>query len=420
LTSPLARAIDTLLAVRAGARLDEALAPALAGMESADAGRIQDVCYGVIRHDRWLEAVLARLAPRGVADEWLATLLHIALYQLAHTRTPAYAVVDGAVRAARGGERARAAGFVNAVLRQYQRGASELGPESFPRRVALDLPDWWREKLDRQWPEQAGDMARVAHLPPPMTLRVNRRRMDARTYRVHLRDSGLDAEALGPHTLMLTRAAPVERLPGFDRGWVSVQDAGAQRAAELLDVHDGMRVLDACAAPGGKTGHILELADCELTALEPDTRRLARLRSNLDRLGLRATLVEGDAGDPVGLPANARFERILADVPCSGSGVLRRHPDIKWRRHPRDLARFARTQARILDGVWSLLAPGGKLLYATCSVFAEENASRIADFLSRHADARPGILSGEAVGELTLLPDDRHDGFYYALLEKAV
>jgi 16S rRNA (cytosine967-C5)-methyltransferase len=416
--SPLARAIDTLLAVRAGARLDNALAPALAGMESADAGRIQDVCYGVIRHDRWLEAVLARLAPRGVSDDWLASLLHIALYQLAHTRTPAYAVVDGAVRAARDGDRARAAGFVNAVLRQYQRGAGELGPASFPEQVALDLPDWWREKLALQWPDRMRDMARVAHLPPPMTLRINRRRMDAPTYLAHLRDNGLDAEALGPHTLMLARAVPVERLPGFDQGWVSVQDAGAQRAAELLDVRDGMRVLDACAAPGGKTGHLLELAECALTALESDAGRLARVRSNLDRLGLRATLVEGDAGAPVALPAGARFERILADVPCSGSGVLRRHPDIKWRRQPRDLARFAATQARILDGVWSLLLPGGKLLYATCSVFAEENALCRADFLSRHADARPAMLPGERVDELTLLPDDRHDGFYYALLEK--
>lgn len=419
MTSLLASAVDTLLAVRAGARLDDALAPALSGAAGTDAGRIQDVCFGVIRHDRWLEALLARLAPRGVADAWLAHLLYIALFQLAHTRTPAYAVVDSAVRAAREGGRSRATGFVNAVLRQYQRQAEQLAPASFPEAVALNHPDWWLRRLAAQHPAAWRDMARVTLQPPPMTLRVNPRRRDAADYLEDLRAAGLRGEALEAQAVWLDHPVAVERLPGFAQGWVSVQDAGAQRAAPLLDVRDGMRVLDACAAPGGKTGHVLELVACELTALDTDPRRLARVRSNLDRLGLRATLVEGDAAVPGAWWDGKPYERILVDAPCSGSGVVRRHPDIKWRRRPEDLLKFAATQRRILDGVWSLLAPGGKLLYATCSVFDEENARRIAEFLSHHDDARAAVLPGVGACELTLTPHDRHDGFFYALLEKA-
>jgi 16S rRNA (cytosine967-C5)-methyltransferase len=210
----------------------------------------------------------------------------------------------------------------------------------------------------------------------------------------------------------------VEKLPGFAEGRVSVQDAGAQWAARLLDVQDGMRVLDACAAPGGKTGHIMELADAAVLALDADATRLARVRQNLERLGLSAQLECGDAALPKSWWNGRPFDRILADVPCSASGVVRRNPDIKWLRRPQDIAKLAKQQAAILDALWQTLAPGGKLLYASCSIFPEENMQQIQSFLARHADATRLTLPSE-LGEDQLLPDDNHDGFYYALLQRA-
>jgi 16S rRNA (cytosine967-C5)-methyltransferase len=210
---------------------------------------------------------------------------------------------------------------------------------------------------------------------------------------------------------------PVERLPGFGAGKVSVQDWGAQRAAVLLDVRDGLRVLDACAAPGGKTAHLLELADLDLTALELDAARVRGIAENLDRLGLAATVKVADARRPRNWWNGRSFERILADVPCSASGVARRHPDIKWLRRASDVAGFARTQAAILDALWPTLAPGGKMLYCTCSVFPEENGEQVRAFVARHPDARR-LPTGGAANDLQLLPTTIHDGFYYALLEK--
>jgi 16S rRNA (cytosine967-C5)-methyltransferase len=210
----------------------------------------------------------------------------------------------------------------------------------------------------------------------------------------------------------------VQKIPGFAEGLVSVQDASAQRAAPLLDVRDGMRVLDACAAPGGKTAHLLELADVQVTALDHDAARLKRVDENLRRLGLAAKVVRGDAAHPQAWWDGAPFERILADVPCSASGVTRRHPDIKWSRRETDIAQFATQQQRIVDALWRLLSPGGKFLYVTCSVFREENHLQVARFFERHADARQ-IVERSANQAGQILPDAVHDGFYYALLQKA-
>jgi 16S rRNA (cytosine967-C5)-methyltransferase len=228
----------------------------------------------------------------------------------------------------------------------------------------------------------------------------------------------LAGKPLGDTALLLDMPVPVERLPGFREGRVSVQDWGAQQAASLLDVRDGMRVLDACAAPGGKTAHLLERAELDLTALELDPQRARRIAENLDRLGLKANIKVVDASRPGGWWDGRPFDRILADVPCSASGVARRHPDIKWLRRATDVAAFAQTQAVILDALWPLLTPGGKMLYCTCSVFAEENGDQVRAFAARHPDVRR-LPTGGADPELQLLPTASHDGFYYALLEKA-
>jgi 16S rRNA (cytosine967-C5)-methyltransferase len=217
---------------------------------------------------------------------------------------------------------------------------------------------------------------------------------------------------------LLEQPVAVDRLPGFSAGEVSVQDCGAQLAASLLDVADGMRVLDACSAPGGKTAHLLELADLDLTAVDHDGKRLQKVEQNLCRLGLKAKCLVGDAAEPQKWWDGKPFQRILADVPCSASGVVRRHPDIKWLRRESDIAQFAAQQAVILDALWRCLDQGGKLLYVTCSVFAEENSRQVAAFLQRHADAELLPLPGRAEQDLQLLPDQEHDGFYYALLAK--
>jgi len=247
-------------------------------------------------------------------------------------------------------------------------------------------------------------------------LRVNRRRLNAAQYLAKLGERGIKGEPVGAQAILLERPVSIESLPGFGAGEVSVQDAGAQLAAPLLDVRPGMRVLDACAAPGGKAGHILELADCALTALDSDPARAPRISDNLARLGFSARVVCADCSAPAGWWDGAPFERILLDAPCTASGVVKRHPDIKWLRRESDIARLAATQSRMLDALWQQLAPGGKLLYATCSVFPQENAQTIESFLARTNGVRRLPVAGTEGGQL--LPDAQQDGFFYALLEK--
>jgi 16S rRNA (cytosine967-C5)-methyltransferase len=231
------------------------------------------------------------------------------------------------------------------------------------------------------------------------------------------------AHAVGDDGIVLETPCPVDRIPGFVKGEVSVQDASAQLAAVILDAPHGSRVLDACSAPGGKAAHILERADVDLLALDVEDARLERVRSSFSRLGLAARVARGDAARPEAWWDGTPYDRILADVPCSSSGVVRRHPDIKWLRRPDDLDRYAQRQAAILDALWQMLGGDGKLLYATCSVFQEENSLQVARFLERHPDARrivpPGAdnLLKEPAGQI--LPDADHDGFFYALLQKA-
>lgn len=408
-----ALAADVLARVLAGRTLSHAL-EAVAPSPSRR-GAVRDMAYGALRYKGTLEAVLARLLKTPLTDAYTHALLLAALYQLAYVKDAPYAVVDNAVRSAPRHFKA----LVNAVLRNFLRRRDELLQAAGETQAGrTNFPDWWVERLKQAYPAQWQGILAASQLHPPLTLRVNRRKTGVAAYQAELQAAGMDCRQTGESALTLAKPVPVEKLPGFGEGRVSVQDAGAQWAGRLLDVADGMRVLDACAAPGGKTGHLLELADCALLALDADGARLARVGQNLARLGLTATLAVGDAARPETWWDGRPFDRILADVPCSASGVVRRNPDIKWLRRPQDIARFATQQAAVLDALWQTLAPGGKLLYATCSIFPEENAQQITNFLARHADARRLALPPE-LGDGQLLPDEHHDGFYYALLMRA-
>ena len=415
-------AAGTLEAVLAGAALHQALPQSLQHLNTpGERGALQDIVYGSLRQLGRLDAWLTALLERPLTDPQLGWLLRVALYQLAYTRAPAHAVVHNAVTAAGPGWRR---GLANAVLRNFQRRRAELDSIADAQPPARwSHPDWWIAKLQAQYPDRWQAILEASLLHPPFTLRVNRRHGDVAGYLRRLNEAGLPAHQTGPDAVTLDKAVPVHSLPGFDEGHVSVQDAGAQWAARLLDAQPGERILDACAAPGGKTGHILERAASnssavDLTALDVDATRLLRVQENLDRLQLAATLIEGDAAKPDSWWDGRLFDRILADVPCSASGVVRRNPDIKWLRRPEDIAQFAAQQAVMLEALWRLLAPGGTLLYATCSIFNEENDGQVRAFLTRHPDDAKRCTLPEPLSDGSLLPDAEHDGFFYALLRK--
>jgi 16S rRNA (cytosine967-C5)-methyltransferase len=403
---------DAIAQVRAGRSLPDALANLEPGSSLRAAA--QDLAYGTLRNLGMLDAVLAQLL-RKPAKPALHALLLAALYQLRARPRTIHTTVDQAVRAVSRLEPA-AKGLANAVLRNYLREADALAARCDSDPAHYSYPQWWIDRVRSAWPQHWESILNAGNLHPPMTLRVNRRRLAAEQYLAKLRERGVNGEIIGPQAILVERPVPIESLPGFSTGEVSVQDAGAQLAASLLDVQPGMRVLDACAAPGGKTGHILELADCALTALDSDPARVPRVSDNLARLDVSARVVCADCMSPAGWSDGSGFDRILLDAPCTASGVVKRHPDIKWLRREGDIAALATIQERMLDVLWQLLAPGGKLLYATCSVFPQENAHTIESFLSRCKEARRLPLAG--LGDGQLFPDARHDGFFYALLEK--
>ena len=376
-----------------------------------------DITHGTLRRYGRVQFLVSALSHRPGTDPEVDALLWCALYALESRRYSDYTVVDQAVRACTLMEKWNAKGYVNAVLRGFLRQRDEL-----ERRIADDPvarwqhPAWWIDALQRAYPDEWQRALLAGNSHPPMTLRVNARREAAASYRERLAACGIEARELGAQALLLERPVPVSRLPGFDSGSVSVQDAGAQCAASYLGLANGQRVLDACAAPGGKAGHVLELADVELTALDADAVRLDRVRANLDRLGLQAVVRTADCVDVAAWWDGKRFDRILADVPCSASGIARRHPDLKWLRRPSDLPAFAQRQAAILDALWRVLGPDGKLLYVTCSVFPQENEEVVDAFLARTRGARRLPLPDGSAGQR--LPDEERDGFYYALIAR--
>lgn len=387
------------------------------GLVPQQRGAVQDLTYGTLRHYGTLQAVLGRLLQRAPSDGRLSGLLLVALYQLEYRRSAPHAVVNEAVQAASEISPRAPRALVNAVLRNFLRRRAELLARAGESEVGrYSHPQWWIDRLRADYPDDYAAILEAGNGHPPMALRVNRRRLDPDACLERLRAAGIEGERAGPVGILLAKPLAVDSLPGFAQGDLSVQDLGAQQAAPLLDLHDGQRVLDACAAPGGKTAHILECADADCLALDSDPARLERVRRNLERLGLRARLAAADAATPADWWDGRPYDRILADVPCSASGVARRHPDIKWLRRDSDIGQYAAVQGRILDALWPVLAAGGKLLYATCSLFREENSGQLAGFLARHPDALP--LAGAPAPDGQLLPGPRHDGFFYALLGK--
>ncbi|MGZ8257588.1 MAG: 16S rRNA (cytosine(967)-C(5))-methyltransferase RsmB [Methylotenera sp.] len=419
--------------VLSGRNLTLALPAALAIFPNAtpqQRGAAQDLSYGTLRFYGEIDAYLSQLLEKPLTDDRIHALLLVAIYQLLHDKADAFTVVNQAVHAVsqlkRPVPKSWAKGLVNAILRNFLRQKEQLATTLKTSEVATySYPQWWVNKLKTQYPSHWQSMLETGNQHPPMTLRVNTRKISMQDYLQLLTRQEIEATPIGAQAVILTKPQPVEKIPGFTDGIVSVQDYGAQLAAHLLDVQSKMRVLDACCAPGGKTGHVLELADVAMTSLDSDEARLQRVQSNLDRLNLHASLVVGDAASTSWWDGKY-FERILADVPCTASGIVRRHVDIKWLRREADIASFAAQQAKILPSLWQMLAKGGKLLYVTCSVFHEENQGQIDKFLQNNADATqlpfemPANHPQTSITQINgqLIPSAAHDGFFYALLQK--
>jgi 16S rRNA (cytosine967-C5)-methyltransferase len=427
----LAHTADMVQGVREGRSLTDLLARVPA---NARAGT-QALAFEVMRRLGGAQAVRALVAPKApppAVDALLVSAIALLWPPPPGERAayPDHTLVDQAVHAARQ-RTPTALAFVNAVLRRFVRERETLvaGAEHQPV-GAFNHPLWWIERLKHDWPAQWQALLHEANRHPPMTLRVNARRSTAAAYVQRLAGQGQAAWAIGGQAVVLARPCPVAQLPGFAEGEVSVQDAAAQRAAPLL-LGEGLsanaRVLDACAAPGGKTAHLLELAELDLLALDSDPQRLLRVQDTLTRLRLTGRLQAGDARQPAAWWDGRPFDAILLDAPCSASGIVRRHPDIRWLRRPDDLAALARVQAQMLDALWPLLAPGGRLLYATCSVFPAEGREQIDAFLQRQAPGAARLDPGSP-GHLLPLPDNAEagaahaqhvaDGFFYALIHK--
>jgi 16S rRNA (cytosine967-C5)-methyltransferase len=387
------------------------------GREAPLRGATMDMVYGTLRRYGRGDALLKSLAHRGLHDPAVRSLLLCALYAIESGSYAEHTAVDQAVRACGLLQEQGAKNFINALLRRFlrERGGLEAQLASDPV-ARLMHPAWWIEAVRNAHPDGWEAVLSAGNAHPPMGLRVNRRRSSAARFLENLTLKGIGAHPAGSAALVLDKPMSVERLPGFAEGEVSIQDAGAQRAADYLDIADGQHVLDACAAPGGKTGHLLELADVDLLAIDADAGRCERISQNLDRLGLAARIMTADCARPEDWWDGRLYDRILADVPCTASGIVRRHPDIKWLRRPGDAVRFASEQLRILDGLWRVLAPGGKLLYVTCSVFPEENAAVVEAFCAPRTGVRRLDLPGNAPPQL--LPGADNDGFFYALLQK--
>ncbi|MFO7642645.1 MAG: 16S rRNA (cytosine(967)-C(5))-methyltransferase RsmB [Candidatus Competibacteraceae bacterium] len=411
-----------------GQSLALVLPPALEQVDPLDRGLLQELGYGVCRWQPMLQALLDRLLERPLdpREPAVRALLLTGLYQLHYLRIPEHAAVAETVTAARQLRKPWAAGLVNAVLRSFlRRRADLLAALETDREARTAHPRWLLGALERDWPDDWPAIVAANNARPPFTLRVNTRRLGREDYQSRLAEAGWTAEP-GAAPMALTLAEPVEPtlLPGFAEGWVSVQDAAAQWAAPLLDLRPGLRVLDACAAPGGKTGHLLECApDLDLTALDRDVARLERVRENLARLRLKARLLVGDAERPTEWWDGIAYDRILVDAPCSATGVIRRHPDIKLLRRERDIAALAESQRAMLNSLWPLLRADGRLVYATCSVLRRENEEVVAAFLAAHPDAwDPPIMAdwGRAPSHgRQILPGEADmDGFYYAVLVK--
>ncbi|HAJ92881.1 MAG TPA: 16S rRNA (cytosine(967)-C(5))-methyltransferase [Gammaproteobacteria bacterium] len=434
--TPDARACAARVLVRViteGRSLSEVLPAAIQVLaDPRQRALVQELSYGTLRWYYRLDALLQRLLkkPLKQRDADVRCVLLVGLYQLDQLSMPQRVAINETVQATRTLNKQWASGLVNAVLRNYQRQAADLDDEVLAENIAgYAHPAWLIERLQADWPHDWERMLMANNARPPFSLRVNRQRVTRAEYMETLAEQSLEAVSL-EHTVAgvrLEKPLPVELLPGFTTGYVSVQDGAAQLAAGLLDLHPGQRVLDACAAPGGKTAHILESEPglAMVTAVDVDPRRLTRIGENLSRLSLHADLVEGDAGEPAAWWDGRCYERILLDAPCSATGVIRRHPDIKLLRKPGDIASLVSTQARLLQAMWPLLSPGGMLLYCTCSVLADENSGQIASFLKTYRDAAELPIAAAwgrecRHGRQVFPGENEMDGFYFACLTRSV
>ena len=415
--------------VDGGASLSDHMAPALTQVSARDRGLLQEMVYGTLRWQLRLEgfAHLLLQKPLKSRDRDVHCLLLVGLYQLLYMRLPDYAAISTTAQAARVLGKPWAVAVLNGVLRNCQRRGAELGARvDIESEARYAHPRWLLQALRQDWPDHWQAIAEANNARAPMTLRVNLRHGSQTAYLARLQEAGIAARSApyGAAAITVEEPTEVERLPGFAAGDVSVQDAAAQLTAEVLPVPAGASLLDACAAPGGKTALFLErYPHAMVTAVDVDPQRLERVRETLARLHLQATVRAGDAGRPAQWSEGQTFERILLDVPCSATGVIRRHPDIKALRRAADIDQLVTQQAVLLDGSWPLLNPGGILLYSTCSVLKRENVAQVTAFLARRDDAeslpmevpwgRPQVHGRQ------LLPGDYDmDGFYFALLRK--
>ncbi|MEQ9209136.1 MAG: 16S rRNA (cytosine(967)-C(5))-methyltransferase RsmB [Pseudomonadales bacterium] len=394
-----------------------------------DQGLYAELCYGTLRQFPRLNLILGQLLQKKLKpqDADVRALLLVGLYQLSFTRIPDHAALDQTVEAVTGLGKSWARGLTNAILRNYLRQKEQLEYRlSSNVEFKTSLPQWMIAEWQQAWPEKFDQIAATANQYPPMCLRVNRQKYARDAYIDMLGEAGIDAQAgtMCATAIKLAQPVAVNALPGFFEGNCSVQDEAAQLCAPLLQLQPGLRVLDACSAPGGKTGHLLETCpDIELVAMDNSSRRLKDVQSNLDRLGFSAELLAEDAAAVDKWWNRQPFDRILLDAPCSGTGVIRRHPDIKVLRRPADIDSFCQQQKRLLDGLWQTLAENGLLLYVTCSIMPAENERQIEQFLARQSDARIQTISAEWGIQLPLgrqlLPGDQDaDGFYFAMLTK--
>ncbi|WP_116368472.1 16S rRNA (cytosine(967)-C(5))-methyltransferase RsmB [Parahaliea mediterranea] len=423
-----AAAARVLARVAGGQSLNQALPEQLGAVAPRDTALLRELCYGSLRLWPRLEALADQLLDKPLRgkDRDIYALILVGLYQLDATRVPDHAAVASTVGATRSLGKGWARGLVNALLRRYLRERDAL-EAALPPAARAAHPAWLLKRLQKEF-DMLDALLAANNTRPPMALRVNLSRVQRADYLHQLETAGIAARpgALAGSALYLEQAVDVTSLPGWDEGLVSVQDEAAQLAAPLLAAGAGERVLDACAAPGGKSCHLLEGQNklAELVAMDIDGERLARVEDNLQRLQLAARVIVGDGAAPPPELAAGSFDAILADAPCSASGVIRRHPDIKLLRRPSDITQLAGQQLAILKGLWPLLKPGGRLLYVTCSVLAEENSAVVARFLDTQHDAAEQVLAvnwGEvrAHGRQLLPQEDGPDGLYFALLTKS-
>lgn len=420
--------LASLAMLEAALRGDSNWSEADVSLPARDAAFARRLAYGVLRWRGALEWLAGELVARPLKarDQDIQQLLLLGLQQLWHEDLPGHAAVHATAECARALGKPWAVGLVNAVLRRFQREQAQWTDPARLGEARFAHPDWLLTALRKDWPGHWQAAVAANNQQPPLWLRCNRLRGSVGDLAGALEAAGCATQthALAGAALRVMEPVPVESLPGFGEGRFSVQDAAAQLAAPLLDVKPGQRVLDACAAPGGKTGHLLELAPgVQVTALDISEARSAMIRDNLARLGLEAQLVTGDAASPGDWWDGKAYDRILLDAPCSATGVIRRHPEIKWLRNPQQVEAAMRLQARMLDRLWPLLDAGGILVYATCSVLNSENGQQVHAFLERQPDARaigpawPGALAAEP-GQQWLPGMLDMDGFYYAALRK--